>query len=111
MQLGSFGFDKTVYGNYKKKKGRKWYEELREDILEMFDTADNAYSIDKKIYYSIVRSMVIQSLEKIVREDLNRHIGSINLHETIDIQEDEDIIADTSNNLFDYQDDDTKLSA
>ena len=111
MQLGSFGFDKTVYGNYKKKKGRKWYEELREDILEMFDTADNAYSIDKKIYYSIVRSMVIQSLEKIVREDLNRHIGSINLHETIDIQEDEDIIADISNNLFDYQDDDTKLSA
>ncbi len=43
----------------------------------MFDTVDNAYSIDKKIYYSIVRSMVIQSLEKIVREDLNQHTGSI----------------------------------
>ncbi|MGB7639440.1 MAG: hypothetical protein WBL88_17895 [Nitrososphaeraceae archaeon] len=32
MQLGSFGFDKTVYGNYKKKKGRKkWYGELQEE--------------------------------------------------------------------------------
>ena len=29
--LGFFGFDRTVYGNYKKKKGRKWYEELREE--------------------------------------------------------------------------------
>jgi DNA polymerase elongation subunit (family B) len=29
--LGSFGFDRTVYGNYKRKKGRKWYEELREE--------------------------------------------------------------------------------
>jgi len=30
--LGSFGFDRTVYSNFKKKKGRrKWYEELREE--------------------------------------------------------------------------------
>jgi hypothetical protein len=29
--LGFFGFDRTLYGNYKKKKGRKWYEELREE--------------------------------------------------------------------------------
>jgi hypothetical protein len=30
--LGFFGFDRTVYGNYKKKKGRKkWYDELREE--------------------------------------------------------------------------------
>ena len=39
----------------------------------MFDTANNAYNIDKKIDYSTVRSMVIRSLEKIVREELNRH--------------------------------------
>ena len=29
--LGFFGFDRTVYSNFKKKKGRKWYEELREE--------------------------------------------------------------------------------
>jgi hypothetical protein len=30
--LGLFGFDRTVYGNFKKKKGiRKWYDELREE--------------------------------------------------------------------------------
>jgi DNA polymerase elongation subunit (family B) len=28
--LGFFGFDRTVYNNFKK-KGRKWYEELREE--------------------------------------------------------------------------------
>jgi hypothetical protein len=28
--LGLFGFDRTVYGNFKKKNGRrKWYDELR----------------------------------------------------------------------------------
>ena len=39
----------------------------------MFDTADNAYNVYKKIDYSTVRSMVMRSLEKIVREELNRH--------------------------------------
>jgi hypothetical protein len=34
--------------------------------------------------------MALQSLEKIVREELNRRIGSINLHKIIDILEDED---------------------
>jgi DNA polymerase elongation subunit (family B) len=30
--LGLFGFDRTIYSNVKKKKGRrKWYEELREE--------------------------------------------------------------------------------
>jgi hypothetical protein len=29
--LGFLGFDRTVYSNYKKKKRRKWYEELREE--------------------------------------------------------------------------------
>jgi hypothetical protein len=30
--LALFGFDRTVYSDYKKKKGRrKWYEELREE--------------------------------------------------------------------------------
>jgi len=27
--LALFGFDRTVYENCKKKKGRKWYDELR----------------------------------------------------------------------------------
>ena len=91
---------------------RLWNDnKKKENSLAMFHTTDKLYSIDKKIDYFTVRSMVIQSLEKVVREELNRHIASINLHE-LDIQEDEDIIANTSNNLFDYQDDDnTKLSA
>ena len=56
--------------------------------------------------------MVIQSLENIVREELNRHIARINLHKIdIDVQVDEDIvIANTSNNLFEDQHD-TELSA
>jgi DNA polymerase elongation subunit (family B) len=29
--LGSFGFDRTVYSNFKKKGRKKWYEELREE--------------------------------------------------------------------------------
>jgi len=86
----------------------------KEDNLEVFNTTDKLYSIDKKIDYFTVRSMVIQSLEKIVREELDRHIASINLDKLdIEIQGDEeDVIADTSNNLFDSQDDDyNKLSA
>ena len=78
----------------------------------MFDTTTKAYNIDKKIDYFTVRSMVIQSLENIVREELNRHIARrINLNKIdIDVQVDGDIIANTSNNLFDDQHD-TKLSA
>jgi hypothetical protein len=87
----------------------------KEDNLEVFYTTTNTYSVDKKIDYFTVRSMVIRSLEKLVREELNRHMTSINLHKIIDgIQEDKEdiIIANTSNNLFDHQDDDdTKLSA
>src|SRR5205823_6181825 len=66
-----------------------------------------------KIDYFTARSMVIRSLEKIVREELNRNIASINLHKIIDgIQDDEDIIiANTSTSLVNYQDDDTKLPA
>jgi hypothetical protein len=30
------GFDRTTYGNYKKKKGRKWYDELREEKLKTY---------------------------------------------------------------------------
>jgi hypothetical protein len=80
---------------------------IRENNL-MFDTVDNAYNVDKKIEYSTVRSMVIRSLENIVREELNRHISqrSVNLNK---MEEDEDVavvIADT-NHLFD---DDTILS-
>src|SRR5881398_2415707 len=78
--LGLFGFDRTVYGNIKKKK----------NSLEVLDTTTKAYSIDKKIDYFTVRSMVIQSLENIVREELNRHIASINLHKIApDIQQED----------------------
>jgi hypothetical protein len=76
----------------------------------VFDTSDKTYSLDKKIDYFTVRSMVIQSLEKIVREEIDRHIASINLHKIIDcIQEDDEediIIANTSTSLVNYQDDD-----
>jgi hypothetical protein len=81
----------------------------------VFDTTTKAYNIDKKIDYFAVKSMVIQSLENIVREELNRHIARINLHETFfDIQQEDkedSIIANSSNNLFGNQDDDAKLSA
>jgi hypothetical protein len=51
---------------------------------------DNTYNVDKTFDYFTIKAMAIQSLEKIVREELNRHIGSINLHKIIDILEDED---------------------
>ena len=71
----------------------------------MFDTENNAYNVDKKIDYSTIRSMVMRSLEKIVREELNRHSSQrrVNLNKT---EEDVVIIAAT-NHLFD---DDTILS-
>jgi HNH endonuclease len=67
----------------------------------MFDTANNAYNIDKKIDYSTVRSMVIRSLEKIVREELNRHSSQrrVNMNK-MDEEEDVVVIAGT-NHLFD----------
>jgi hypothetical protein len=72
----------------------------------------NTYNVDKTFDYFTIKAMVIQCLEKIVREELNRHIGCINLHK-IDTHEDKEdiIITNTSNNLFDDHDDDTKLSA
>ena len=80
---------------------------IRENNLEMFDTADNAYNVDKKIDYSAVISMVIRSLEKIVREELNRH-GSqrrVNLNK---MEEEKDVVVIAgTNHLFD---DDTILS-
>ena len=76
---------------------------------------DNTYNVDKTFDYSTIKSMVIKSLEKIVRQELYLHIGCVNLHKIIDIQEDEDkediIITHSSNNLLDDQVDDTKLSA
>jgi hypothetical protein len=78
---------------------------IRENDLEMFDTADNAYNVDKKIDYSTVRSMVIRSLEKIVREELNRHSsqGRVNLNKTEEEGEEEDVIVVSAgtNHLFD----------
>ena len=59
----------------------------------MFDTSDNAYNVDKKIYYSAVRLMIIRSLEKIVREELNRPSSqrSVNLHK-MEEEEEEDVL-------------------
>ena len=37
--LGFFGFDRTVYSNLKKNKGRKkWYEELKEQRTRDIET-------------------------------------------------------------------------
>ena len=66
----------------------------------MFDTANNAYNIDKKIDYSTVRSMVIRSLEKIVREELNRHSSQRRVNMNKMEEEDVVVIAGT-NHLFD----------
>jgi hypothetical protein len=60
---------------------------------------ENIYNVNKTFDYFTIKAMVIESLEKIVREELNRRIGSINLHKIIDIQEDI-VIANTSKNLF-----------
>jgi hypothetical protein len=85
---------------------------MREKYLEMPDkTGHNAFNIDKKFGYSAVRGMVLQSLEKIVREEINRRMGSINLQK-IGIQRDEDdIVVANSGNPFDYHDDTAELSA
>jgi hypothetical protein len=68
----------------------------------MFDTDNNAYNVDKKIDYSTIRSMVMRSLEKIVREELNRHSShrSVNLHK---MEEEEDVVVviANTNHLFD----------
>src|SRR5438067_629105 len=67
----------------------------------MFDKDNNAYNVDKKIDYSTIRSMVMRSLEKIVREELNRHSSqrSVNLHK---MEEEEDVIVIAGTNyLFD----------
>ena len=68
----------------------------------MFDTSDNAYNVDKKIYYSAVRLIIIRSLEKIVREELNRPSSqrSVNLHK-MEEEEEEDVIIAGTNHLFD----------
>jgi hypothetical protein len=81
--------------------------------LEMLDkTNNNTFNIDKKFDYSTVRAMVIQPLEKIAREELNRHMGSVNLHK-IGIQGDEDVIvvANTGNPFADQGDTAAQLSA
>ena len=70
---------------------------IRENNLEMFDTADNAYNADKKIDYYTARSMVMRSLEKIVRGELNRHSSQrkVNLNK-MEEEEDVVVIANTS---------------
>ena len=81
----------------------------------LFDKKDNTYNVDKTFDYFTIKAMVTQSLENIVREELNLHIASINLRK-IDTHEDkEDVaISSTANNSFDHQDDNNnnnKLSA
>ena len=36
--LGYFGFDRTVYSSLKKNRGKKWYEELREQRARDIET-------------------------------------------------------------------------
>jgi hypothetical protein len=73
----------------------------------MFDTADNAYNVDKKIDYSTVRSMVIRSLEKIVREELNRHSSQrrVNLNKMEEEGKEEDVVGVIAgtNHMFDNE--------
>jgi hypothetical protein len=70
----------------------------------MFDTADNAYNVDKKIDYSTVRSMV--------REELNRHSSQrkVNLNKMEEEREEEEVavVITNTNHLFDN---DTILSS
>ena len=65
----------------------------------------NTYNVDKTFDYFTIKAMVIESLEKIVRQELNLHTAGINLHK-IDTHEDKEdiVIANTSNNLFGSQD-------
>jgi hypothetical protein len=46
----------------------------------LLNKKDNTYNVDKTFDYSTIKSMVTESLEKIVRQELNRHIVCINLH-------------------------------
>ena len=55
----------------------------------MFDTDNNAYNVDKKIDYSTIRSMIMRSLEKIVREELNRLVRRSHLNK---MEEEEDVV-------------------
>jgi hypothetical protein len=69
----------------------------------MFDTDNNAYNVDKKIDYSTIRSIVMRSLEKVVREELNRHNShrSVNLHKMEEEEEEEDVVViANTNHLF-----------
>jgi hypothetical protein len=55
----------------------------------LLDKKDNTYNVDKMFDYFTIKAMVMQSLETIVRKELNRRIASINLRK-IDIQEDKE---------------------
>ena len=65
----------------------------------MFDTANNAYNIDKKIDYSTVRSMVIR-FSKDSKRKLNRHSSQRRVNMNKMEEEDVVVIAGT-NHLFD----------
>jgi hypothetical protein len=77
----------------------------------LFNKKDDTYNVDKTFDYFTLKAMAIESLEKIVIQELNQHIANINLHK-IDTHEDI-VIASTANNRFGSQDDDNnnKLSA
>jgi hypothetical protein len=77
----------------------------------MFDTDNNAYNVDKKIDYSTIRSIVMRSLEKVVREELNRHNSHrrVNLNKMEEEWKEEDVVVIAcTNHLFDN---DTILSS
>jgi hypothetical protein len=65
----------------------------------LLNKKDNTYNVDKTFDYFTIKAMVIQSLENIVREELNLRTSSINLHKIIDIQEDKEniIVTNTTN--------------
>ena len=79
----------------------------------LLNKKDNTYNVDKMFDYSAIKAMVIESLEKIVRQELNQHIVSINLHKIGTHEDKEDIVISSSgSNLFNSQDDDNnKLAA
>jgi hypothetical protein len=90
---------------------RLWNNNKRKYLKMLLDKKDNTYNVGKTFDYFTIKAMVIESLEKIVRTELNQRIGSINLYKK-DTHEDI-VISSTANNLFGSQDDDNnnKLSA
>ncbi|MBV9179143.1 MAG: hypothetical protein JO297_19095 [Nitrososphaeraceae archaeon] len=52
----------------------------------------NTYNVDKAFDYFTIKAMVIEFIEKTVRQELNRDIGCINLHKIDTCQDKEDVV-------------------